>query len=97
MVLFFPCHSVVNFFPWVTLIDFKVLILLTFSLGRPMKEEESDLGTAVWAKQLNEASRITPQVKKQTNKKPKKQKQHQNILGPCYRKKYPVVNWMLDQ
>lgn len=28
-----------------------------------MKEEERDLGTSAWARHLNEASRITPQVK----------------------------------
>lgn len=28
-----------------------------------MKEEEGDLGTSAWARHLNEASRITPQVK----------------------------------
>lgn len=28
-----------------------------------MKEEERQLGTSAWARHLNEASRITPQVK----------------------------------
>lgn len=28
-----------------------------------MKEEEGDLGTSAWARHLNEASRITHQVK----------------------------------
>lgn len=46
-------------------IDFVLesLSLLKFSLGRSVKEEERQLGTSAWARHLNEASRITPQVK----------------------------------
>ncbi|KFO09041.1 Lysine-specific demethylase 7, partial [Balearica regulorum gibbericeps] len=45
----------------------------TTECGRSVKEEEGELGTSAWARQLNEASRITPQDPSKTQKYIKKE------------------------